>query len=181
MPKFLLRSIRADKRQAALMDVKNIAYKEIVRAMDKDVKPAAVKSHEIIVSDWKSDVGFAAKKYIRPNSITIYVYPTGSDKKIWTYVDQGTKPHPILPKNAPLLAFKWGGKGSYVPKTMARPARTVVGGGFVQGGSLVKMKAVNHPGSEGRFFSEAIAKDSQPDFERLIENAFRRIWRRVQE
>ena len=89
MPKFLLRSVRADKRRAAMADVQNVAYKEIVRAMDKDVKPAAVKSHEIIVADWSSDVGFAAKKYIRTDSITIYVYPTGKDKKIWSYVDQG--------------------------------------------------------------------------------------------
>lgn len=151
--------------------------------MDKGVKPAAVKSHEKIVQDWESDVGFAAKKYVRATSITIYVYPTGKDKLIWTYVDQPTKPHliPKTPKSGSWLYFKWGGKGSYVPKTMARPARTVVGGGFVKGGKPVAFKRVNHPGSEGRFFSEAIAKDIQPDFRRLIENAFRNISRKVQE
>jgi len=181
MPRFLLRNVRSGKRRAAIADLRSISRKEIERAMDEDVKPAAVKSHEKIVQNWDSDVGFAAKKYIRATSITIYVYPTGKDKLIWTYVDQGTKPHPIMAKNAPVLSFKWGGKGSYVPKTMARPARTVVGGGFVKGGKPVAFKRVNHPGSEGRFFSEVIAKDIQPDFRRLIENAFRNISRKVQE
>ena len=181
MPKLLQKSIRSGKRQAAIMNLKNIARKEIESAMDKGVKPALVKSHELVVAGWKSNVGFAAKKYLRADSITIYVYPTGKDKKVWTYVDQGTKAHDISEKPGKGLWFEWGGKGSYEPKTLARPARTVAGGGYVKSGHLVRMKKVRHPGSEGRFFSEAIAKDSLPDFRRLIENAFRNISRKVQE
>lgn len=181
--KAFFRDIRSSKRKAAIADLKSIVHREIDKTLE-EVKRALVKSHELVVADWTSDVGFAAKKMVNPSRITVYVYPTGEDKLIWIYVDQGTDPHPI-PKN-PLppgkyLWFQWGGKGSYVPKTLARPARTVSGGGYVQGGHLVRMKQVNHPGNEGRHFSEQIAKDIEPDFKRLVENAFVRTARQVSE
>ena len=183
-----MRSIRSGKRKAAIADLASIARKEMEDVMDRRVKPALVKSHEKIVEDWDSDVGFAAKKVIKADSITVYVFPTGKDKKVWHYVDLGTEPHPIVAKNAPRLAFQMttvGGKpvtGGYVPKTLAAPARTVVGGGFVKSPkTLVRPIAVQHPGSEGRGFTKQIAKDIQPEFQREVENAFRRTARRVGE
>jgi len=175
--KAFLRSIRSTKRKLALADLSKIADKEIRQAMDKKVKPALIKSFENVVANWKSDVGFAARTYVRRDSITVYVFPTGKDKMIWIYVDQGTKPHPIFPKKpGGVLAFQGG---TYVPKTLAKPARTVYGGGTVKNPKPVFAKSVQHPGSEARGFTKQIAKDIQPEFKREVENAFRRAARKA--
>jgi len=186
--KAFLRSVRSGKRKLALADLSSISRKEIEDAMDKRIKPVLVKSHEKIVEDWDSNVGFAARKVIRSDSIAVYVFPTGEDKMVWIYVDRGTKPHKIEAKNAPRLAF-WmttkGGKpvrGGYEPKTLARPARTVAGGGYVrEPKALVTPKAVDHPGNEPRNFTQQIARDIEPFFKKEIENAFRRTARRAAE
>jgi hypothetical protein len=180
--KAFFRGVRAKQRKLALANVAGDAYKEIARVMDREVKPALVKAHERVVKDWDSDVGFAAKKFLRRDSITVYVFPTGEDKEVWGYVDLGTRPHKMPAVVGKLMVFKAG--GTYVPKTMAKPARTVVGGGYVQGGVKVfatKRKEFTHPGSEGRGFTEQIAKEMQPDISQAIENAFRRVARRTYE
>jgi len=143
--------------------------------MDREVKPALVKSHEKIVADWKHQPEFQGRKVIKPDSISIYIFSVGPNKNIWVYVDKGTKPHVIRAVNAPLLKFKTG----YQAKTLAKPARTVVGGGRATG-PWVSAVSVNHPGSEGRGFSEQIATDIEPDFHRVIDNAFRRVARRME-
>ncbi|MHC4710891.1 MAG: hypothetical protein ACYTA3_10880 [Planctomycetota bacterium] len=165
------------------MNIDSLARKEVEAALEK-TKKALVKSHEIIVQDWKSDVGFRAAKYIRKDRMWVTVFPVGADREIWFYVDLGTKPHdiptPILPKRAKALSFRAG--GTYVPKTLAKPARTVSGGGKVTGGTKVVVAAVynkgqpiKHPGSEGRHFTKQIAEDIQPSFKREVENAFKRV------
>ena len=188
MAKAFLRSVRARKRKAAIVDLSGAARKELEVGM-KRVEKALLKSHEIVVKDWKSDVGFKVKFVTTPRRMYVHVFPTGKDKEVWTYVDLGTRPHKIAAKNAPRLAFMMsvdaGGKfvrGGYVPKTLAKPARTVVGGGYVKSPkALARPIEVDHPGSEGRGFTEQIAKDLQPEFRREMENAFRRAARRVSE
>jgi hypothetical protein len=188
MAKAFLRSVRSGKRRAAIADLASISRKEIEDVMDKQVKPALVKSHEKIVEDWTSDVGFAAKKVIKSDRIVVYVFPTGKDKKVWWYVDRGTRPHKIRAKNAPRLAFMMTTdgrgnfvRGAYVPKT--RPvAQVVSGGGYVpKPRALARPIEVDHPGSEGRGFTEQIANEILPEFRREVENAFRRVKRRVSE
>ena len=162
------------------MNLESIVRQEIERVMDSQVKASLVKSHEAIVEDWEHKPGFAARKYIQPARIRVAVFPTGEHKKIWYYVDKGTRPHQIPAVSGKLMVFRAG--GTYVPKTMAKPARTVEGGGRVEGGVKVfttKRKEFTHPGSEGRHFSDTIARDLKPDFQRWIENAFRRAARRV--
>ena len=167
---------RSGKRQMKLLDLNSIVRKQIKEKMDRQVKPALLKSHELIVANWKSDVGFQARKFISGDEIAIIIFPTGKDKKIWDYVDQGTRPHVILPRNAPNLVFKTG----YSPKTLAKPARTVAGGGKATG-PTVYAKKVNHPGTEAREFTKTIAEDIKPKFKSEIENAFRQAARQVQE
>ena len=165
-----------------MADLDSIARKEIERVLDERVKPALVKSHEKVVEDWTTKITFQARKVIKPDVITVYVYPTGENKNIWYYVDQGTKPHPITPKKpGGMLVFPWGGPGSYVSKTLAKPARTVVGGGYVRNPQTVRAKRVQHPGTEGRNFTGQIANEIKPDFKREMENAFRRTARKCEE
>lgn len=183
--KVLLRNVRSNKRKAKLLDLNSITRKRLEQDLDHKVKPALIKSHQRIVADWESDVDFAARKFITTNSISVNIFPTGKDKKIWFYVDLGTKPHKIpgiTPVNAQALKFQGGGK--YQSKTLARPARTVSGGGKVTGGVTVyakRTKDINHPGSEGRNFSGQIAEDEKPGFIRIIEGSFREVAQEVQE
>jgi hypothetical protein len=181
MAKVLFRDVRSGKRRAAVTDLKSITRQELEKTIDERVKPALVKSHEVIVKDWKRKPDFDARKYIRPELIAVSVFPTGPNKQIWIYVDEGTKPHVITPKQAPRLVFQWGGKGSYVPKTLAKPARTVSGGGRVKNARMVYAKKVQHPGTEAREFTKTIAEDIEPGFKREIENAFRRAAAKVSE
>ena len=183
--KVLFKNIRSGKRKAKLLDLNSITRKQLERDIDSKVKPALIKSHELVVANWQSDVGFASKKSITGDQIVVSVYPVGQDKEIWGYVDQGTKPHQIPahgPVRAKALKFQAGGK--YNPKTLASPARTVSGGGKVTGGTTVIVKSVKsftHPGNKGRKFSEEIAEDIQPSFIKTIESSFRVISKQVEE
>lgn len=172
----LLRSIRSGKRKALLSQLPSIAKEMLSAALDNQVKPLLIKSHNLVVADWKNKPEFQTRKYVKVDSIGMTVFPTGEAKEIYTYVDQGTKPHLIVPVHAKLLKFNTG----YLPKTLPNPARTVSGGGKATG-PQVFAKVVHHPGSEAREFSKTIAGDIQPDFNRIIDNTFRAISRKLQE
>lgn len=174
----LLRNIRSGKRKALITDLNNIARKMLSDALDSQVKPLLIQSHEKVVESWKNQPDFQTRKYIKADSIGMTVFPTGEAKEIYTYVDQGTKPHLIVPVHAKLLKFRTG----YQPKTLPNPARVVIqpAGGKATG-PQVFAKLVHHPGSEPREFSKAIAGDLQPDFSRVIENTFRAISRKLEE
>ena len=183
--KVLFKNIRSGKRKAKLLDLNSLARKQVERDLDTKVKPALIKSHEMIVANWKSNVGFASRKYITGNLISISVYPVGADKEIWGFVDQGTKPH-MIPAHGPVTAkaMKFQAGGKYQAKTLASPARTAGGGGKVTGGTTVfakRVKAFMHPGNKGRKFSVAIAEDIQPSFNRTMENSFRIVAKQVEE
>ena len=180
MPRAWLRAVKKDWRQLGLSKLDSIVRQEIERAMDDQVKKSLVQSHEAIVRNWRHKPEFKARKYIERDRIRVCVFPAGKHKAIWYYVDRGTRPHTIPAVSGKLMVFKSG--GTYVPKTMAKPARTVSGGGYVEGGTKVftyKRRAFTHPGSEGRQFTDTIARDLRPHFQRWIENAFRRAARRV--
>jgi hypothetical protein len=172
----LLKNIRSGKQKILISDLDKIARKAIEKALDSSVKPALIKSHQVVVRDWEHKPKFQTRKDIRPDKITMTVFPTGDNAKIYTFVDQGTKPHVIEAKKAPRLAFQTG----YKAKTLARPARTVSGGGKASG-PVVFAKKVNHPGSEAREFSKTIAEDIKPDFKRIIENTFRQVSKQLEE
>lgn len=183
--KVLFKNVRSNRRKAALLDLNSITRKQIEKDIDSKVKPALIKAHERIVANWKSNVGFSSSKFITAGQIVVSVFPTGPDKKIWIWVDGGTKPHQIPghgPVKAKALKFQAGGK--YQAKTLARPARTAGGGGVVTGGTTVFAKSVKtftHPGNEGRHFSEEIAEDIQPSFKTTMENSFKQIAKQVEE
>lgn len=172
----LLKSIRSNKRRALITQLNSIARKELERAMDREVKPTLIKSHNLVVANWKNKPEFQARKFISTERIAVTVFPTGPNAEIYGYVDQGTKPHVITAKNVPFLSFRTG----YISKTLAKPARTVSGGG-VTTGPRVYAKLVHHPGSEAREFSKTIAEDIEPDFKQIIEKAFRNVSKQLEE
>lgn len=175
MPRIVIRNIRKGKRRLALNDLNSITRKAIEKQLD-DNKKVIVVSFNNVVDDWSSDVSFAGRKFISSEFLAINVFPQGSDKEVWGYVDEGTKPHRIVAKNAPLLKFQEG----YQPKTLAKPARTVSGGGTATG-AVVSKKAVQHPGSEARNFTGELAEDFKIPFRKVTEKTFRRVSKMVQE
>ncbi len=150
---------------------------ELAKVLDSEVKPELLYRFNRVTANWNTKISFRSRKFIKIDSISVTVFPFGKNKQIWGYVSFGTQPHKIRAKNAPMLAFQWGGYGSYKPKTA--PIGKFGGPGTVTGGTLRFMKEVNHPGSEGRKFEEAIRADYKKDFSRTINNAFRRIIRRL--
>ena len=187
----LLRNIRSGKRKALLTELPSIAREMLSEALDKQIKPLLIKSHNLVVADWKNKPEFQTRKYIRNDSIAMTVFPTGDDKAvdIYGWVDKGTKDHMIpgsgdriYAKKAKALRFNYG--GTYVSKTLAKPARTVPGGGKLVGGIptvVGSVKAHMVSGIEPREFSKTIAGDIQPDFNRVIDNTFRAISRKLEE
>lgn len=187
MPRAFVQPLRSKKRKLMLSQINSIARQEIQAAMDTRIKPALTKSLDKVVADWKHKPAFQGRLVMKDDSITVYVYPIGENKDIFKFVDQGTEPHIIRAKNAPRLAFQMhapDGKnpvaGGYVPKTLAKPARTVSGGGYVKKPTaLVRPMEVDHPGSEGRGFTKQIATDIEPYFKAEIDAAFKRAARRI--
>ncbi len=145
--------------------------------LDSDIKPELIKRFERVTSNWDHKVDFKARKFVNTKRVMIRVFPAGKNKKIWIFVSGGTRPHKIRPRKAKRLAFVSGGPGSYKPKTKA--VGKFGGPGVVVGGSPVFAKEVNHPGNEGRGFEKTIAEDYKPEYARVMENAFRRIIRRL--
>lgn len=146
---------------------------EVLKAVDKEVKPALIKYFERIVRKWDHQPQFKAMKRFTALGLSVYVYPTGPNADIWRFVSLGTKRHPIGPKKpGGKLAFPWGGYGSYKPKTSK--------GGHYNGPGIVTnpvttiLDKVDHPGNEGREFEKHIARWYRPEFKRTIKNAIRR-------
>jgi hypothetical protein len=182
MAQMLFRNVRGSRRKAAIQDLNSIARKELEKTIDAKVKPALIKSHEIVVANWEHKPKFQSRKFIRPERIAVNVFPTGENAKIWRFVDEGTRPHLMPEVTGKLMVFQAGGR--YISKTLAKPARTVSGGGKVTGGTKVitmKRKAFTHPGNEPRNFTKQIAEDIQPSYRKEIENAFRRASNKTKE
>lgn len=138
-----------------------------------------------VTSDWDHNVQFRRVMIVKPGHIRATVIPTGSNKKIFIYVDQGTGKYgpkgvayKIKATNAPLLKFK----GSYDART--RPSagkgsapQAHVGEGKGIGGWR-SAKEITHPGIRPRKFAETFEQKLQPDFRKRVVNALKRAARR---
>lgn len=168
---------KATRRKGVFSYPKEVV-KEVEKTLDGTVKRTLIRSFDKVVADWESDVSFAARKFIRQEAIWVNVFPQGSDKEVFRYVDKGTRPHRIEAKNyvprgqsKPRLVFEWGGPGSYSPKTRPPGIFGLRSGAY---GPLWFFGSVNHPGNEARKFSETIGKAYKKQFRREIRNAIRR-------
>jgi len=108
---------------------------------------------------------------------TIQVKATGRDAKIWRFVNYGTRPHKIRPRNAPALSFVTGGPGSYVPKT--KFWGQFGGPGVVMGGERVYAQEVDHPGTKAREFDSLIAVRMAPVLAKAVRDAVSRVFQRT--
>ncbi len=69
----------------------------------------------------------------------------------YTWVNEGTRPHPIPKTGTARLVFQ----ANYKAKTVVRTIASTTGGPF---GPTVYARAVEHPGTEARKFDEVIAE-----------------------
>ena len=143
-------------------------------ALDAEVKPHLVGEFDKVVADWDHKPEFKARKFIRGDRIWVNIFPAGIFKQIWKWVSGGTKGPYKIPKGGPgYLAFRTG----YVPRT--RPVGKFGGPGKATGAWRRGVMQVTHPGIEARKFEETIAKEQKKWFSRTMNNAWRRIIRRI--
>lgn len=125
------------------------------------------KEFEKTTATWEKPIKFESIVGLRrtPPGPELLVF---TDNEIYGYVNDGTRPHPIFPVRAKALAFQWGGKGSYTPKTTPRVIGSKTGG---PSGPMVYRPYVQHPGTKGRHFDKEIEKLMRPRFKRAMEKA----------
>jgi hypothetical protein len=114
--------------------------KRAMREAAEAVKADAEKS----TATWKHKVTFAI-------TAAGTGYTIATNDKIYGFVDEGTKPHVIVPRHGRVLRFATGGQ----PKTT--PGRITAGGGS-KGSNVVFTPRVNHPGTKARLFTKQLAQ-----------------------
>lgn len=169
----VIRKVRSPQRQALLKRYSQ-SRRELIAIVQKEAD-AVQQDFESVVSDWSDEntPRFVQVKVSTEQRFSITVRPDRRQKaaRIFTYVDKGTEPHVITPKKpGGALVFQAG----YLPKTAP-----IVGGGGRAIGDRVFTKKVHHPGTEPRDFSDKIHAKSAKRFRRDIENALRRLARKV--
>ena len=154
------------KRIESIIDVRKLE-KELINALDHTVN--------IIKDDYKRTVRTWSKQPIfekrGPKKIFGKLEETVStNSEIYFYIDDGTSPHIIRPRNAGLLSFQTG----YRAKTRVGVVGSRGGGAF---GPRVSAKQVMHPGFPARNFTKTIAKRRQKNLTNLVRLAFNRSFR----
>ena len=171
MPTVAFRTVRKRRAFVNAPQVKKV----LEAALDGEVKPHFIDEFDKVVANWKHKPIFKGRKFVTADKILVNIFPTGTDKLIYTYVTKGTRAHVIRVKNAQMLAFMWGGHGSYNAKT--GPGGKFGGPGTVSGGTMTFAKQVNHPGNAARDFERVILKQEKQWYSRTMENAWRRAIR----
>lgn len=144
----------------------------VLEELRKEAKAAAHEISYLMQEDtrtWEHKPKFKEEVIVSQRRVMIKVYPVGPNAEIYNYVDKGTKKHIIRPrKPGGTLRFKWGGPGSYTPKTM--PGRHGSTKSY-QRGKIVYRKIVHHPGNKGRYFARYISKHYTPTLRRRYKEA----------
>lgn len=130
------------------------------------------KSMREDVATWKHKPTFPVKVSSTTKKLVIDVTASGPNARIYEYVDQGTRAHNIFPRRAGgALRFKWGGPGSYSPKT--EPGRGGATRAY-QSGKIVFFKKVRHPGIKARRFGRNVARLWEAQIPRRLQEAINR-------
>jgi hypothetical protein len=131
-------TLKVIKPKANALNVKELsaAVKRVMQQAADD----ALSDFEHTTDGWQHKVVFV--KVPVPDGVVV-----GTEDEIWTYQDLGTKPHPIVPRNAKVLRF---------------PAN----------GGMVYTRRVSHPGTKPRGWSKMIATKWQRELPLRINEAF---------
>lgn len=162
--------------RAHLISVDTQLQKEL-RTVVEDTSAELKFFFEGVVKDWTHKPKFRRKMTVTDKLIEGTVQAVGENKKIWGYVDQGTKPHIIRPKRASVLKFQLG----YDPRTRPGAGNTPPqsGGSGKASGDVVFRHEVHHPGTKARQFAKWFEANLSPSFQYRVENAIKRAARRA--
>lgn len=143
------------------------AVRRALRETAEDMKD----EFENVVAQWSNKPRFETEITVNPTLIEAVIKPAGKHKKIFKYVDMGTKGPYLIPKiviPGKLLKFRTG----YSART-APIAKYNVGSGSANGTWVAKAQ-VTHPGIKGREFSEQISKDNKFALDKRVNEALKR-------
>jgi len=139
--------------------------KAINNALDGTAKAIRV-DFNVTTQTWKKKPTFSI--YLKGAKAPPGTRVVSTMNEIYMYVNYGTKPHPIRPKYANVLAFQSGYKNKTIPNKIAsRP-----GGAF---GPMVFSKGVQHPGTAARNFDKAIARKWRKEWSRNLQRAINSV------
>lgn len=171
---------RAFRNARQLLIRQDIQIRRAVRNAVFDAADELVSNVETTVSDWDHKPRFRKQVSVSPAYISVEVTPTGRNKQIFEWVDQGTEGPYRIPKfirpetqsaKPVLLKFRTG----YNART-APTAKHHQGSGQASGPWRAAHQ-VTHPGIEARLFLETLSQELKPSLDRRIENAIRRVLR----
>lgn len=132
----------------------------LVRGLENGLTAAAKATKvdfDVTTQTWKNRPSFAIDE--QPGERVI-----STDDEIYGYVNDGTRPHIIRARNAKVLAF--GTPSS--PKTAPRVIGSTSGG---RGSTVVKVRQVQHPGTDAREFDATIADKWEEKLPEIVQRA----------
>jgi hypothetical protein len=130
-------TLKVIKPKATVLNAREITA-AVKRTMQQSADEAQ-RDFEATTAGWQHKVPFI--QVPGPDYIVV-----GTEDEIWQYQDEGTRPHPIVPRNAKVLRFPAGGR-------------------------VVYTKRVNHPGTKARGWSKMIATKWQRELPLRINEA----------
>lgn len=154
--------------------------REMMAAMQSEVKPLMLGYGERVVANWKNKPHFSAEIKITREAASLSVEPKGPNRELWIWVSRGTglygpkkQRYWIRPKGrrrggADILAFP----SLYLPKTS--PRGPSYGGPGKSSGPTRFSRGHKHPGIKPRNFEAAWARWGRGPVRRILENAARR-------
>jgi hypothetical protein len=133
-------------------------YLKVMQASALKAIKAAKRDYESTTHTWNHKPKFVI---VEQETAVDYLAATGTNDKIYGYVDDGTRAHVIRPKRSKYLRFLSG----YRAKTRVGIIGSQEGGAF---GDPRFATEVNHPGFPGRKFTQTIRSRRQKTLEQDI-------------
>lgn len=122
------------------------------------------------VKTWEKQPQIKVKRKTTGDEIYVMLEIESWAKPIWTYLDKGTKPHTITPKNAPFLVFRQEG---FTAKTKVNQFLSKAGS--EASGELQFRLSVKHTGNEARNWSKMMLKRGNKKLDELVKKAKREM------
>lgn len=157
-----IKRIRPDPKPA-------ITAKELA-ALIRDVQ---YEEAQKVVADYHTTTSTWKKRPVWRIQPTRFGFNVFTDNAIFSYVDEGTRPHAITPKGPYPLRFKVKG---FRPKT--RPGRFKAVSGRKASGPDVYAAAVQHPGTKPRKLTQQVQKRSERRISRAMDSALKKAVRK---
>lgn len=134
-----------------------------VKKAMQEMGPEIQEDFEKTTATWEHEPKFHIKLTDFSDGLSLEVY---TQDQIYAWVNDGTRPYRIYPKNAWMLVFP----GTFRPKTTPR----VIGSGpGYSGGDLQFRPYVYHPGIESRDFDLEIEDIWKPKMKPRLEKAMK--------